>query len=662
MKKRSAMLALACAAALAASASAADFMPVGSLDLGRPGADPVAAGSWTYDAGTGTHTVKAGGSDWWDGGEYGHFAYAPVSGDFWIQSEVEWVNRTGTWTDMNEWIKAGVALRADINTGAGNEKEMNYISAYLRPDRNMAAFQGRLTPTSNMFNNEATGMPAQPVKVALNRWTDPTGNVLVQGLVDKGSGWVVVGSAWARDTMAGGGIPDNVYVGFGATGHENDGRIETVLYRNAEILPAQAPSGPLPRLRGDVVNVPEDLTPTVGAWSVVEVINNGDMNSVNDAVNSLKNGGGTRHAYKLAGPININDHQGNAKYFGGDRGYGVREDGIVSGEVNHIALLARGLIQIPESGEYTFYSNSDDGEEVSVGNRAMVIGSEGWNDNNFSTIYLEAGTHPIQVIHREATGGADIEVAAAKGRTTNLKAFNLIGANAPARAAYDVVIPGFDGQVALETTAPGSFTPGSRDAAIQAILDGRTAGTNSVAMADKVHAADPQAGGSLFADPSPFPNDTGADDNDFAFMATGKLVIPVDGTYYIGYDSDDGAALQIMGAVWQSIVEDRTNGSAVIAGDWLKTDAWTGHSYTVGQLALTAGTYDFNFYSFEGGGGAHASIFGSSERGNYFILGQGSQSINIPAAAPSLALVPEPASLSLLALGGLSLLARRRRA
>ncbi|HSV29139.1 MAG TPA: PA14 domain-containing protein, partial [Candidatus Omnitrophota bacterium] len=537
------------------------------------------------------------------------------------------------------------------------------IQAYLRPDRNTSAFQGRLTPTSNMFNNETGGMPAQPVKVALNRWTDPSGNVLVQGLVDKGSGWAVVGSAWARDNKpwAGAGIPDDVYVGFAATGHQNDGRLETILYRNAEILPAQAPTGPLPRLRGAVVNVPESLVPDMGVWSVVEVINNGDMNSVNDAVSSLQSGNGTRHAYTLAGPININDHRGNAKYFGGDRGYGVREDGIVSGEVNHIAFLARGTIRVPEAGEYSFYINGDDGEELSIGNRDLVLGSEGWNDNNIGTIYLEAGDHPIQVVHREATGGADLEVAAAKGRTTNLKAFNLIGANAPARAAYDVIIPGYHGQVTVEATAPGSYRPGSRDAAIQAILDGRSAGTNSVGTADKVHAADPQNGGSYFANPLPFPNDTAADDNDFAFMATGKLVIPVDGTYYIGYDSDDGAALQIMGAVWQSIVENRT-GNAVIAGDWLKTDAWTGHSYTVGQVALAAGTYDFNFYAYEGGGGAHASIFGSSERGNYFILGQGAQSINIPAAAPSLALVPEPASLSLLAIGGLSLLARRRRA
>lgn len=543
------------------------FSPVGSLDLGRPGDDPVATGGFSYDSLTNTYSVSGGGSDWWDGGEYGHFVYQPISGDFWFEGSVNWIGTSagsglpGNWGDMDFWAKAGLVVRNTLDVGAGSEREVNYFMAHLHPDRNEAAFQGRQQRNGSMFNHQSGGVPGQPVMVALNRWTDPEGDVLVQGFVDKGAGWEQAGpSYWAWD------ISHDAYLGLAVTAHQNDGRLDTADFANLQVLPAVTPAV-LPRKPGQVVTTPETLSPVMGGWSVLEVLDNGDMNSVGDALRSLQDGGGFRHQYNRMGAINIKDGDGDAANFPGDGNYGVVDAGLRANDtLDHLAMLARGKVLVPESDYWSFYIRSDDGEELTVGNRQMVIGSETWNADVFGSVYLEAGVHDIQVIHREAVGGADVEVAAARGQTTNLADFRLIGSGA---AGYSYTIPGFNSTVQIETTVPDlSPNPGNRDEALAAIEAGRLAGTNLTGSADRVYHADWETNrGGPYGDRLRFPNDQdGRDENNFAFSAEGQLLIPEDGIWYLGYDSDDGAALWIEGANWMSIVENAT-GAGVIDGE-----------------------------------------------------------------------------------------------
>ncbi len=652
-------------------AMAVAWMPDGNTDLGRPGDDPKAAGSHAYDVGTATHTVEGGGSDVWNAGEYCHYAYKSMSGDFWLESDVEWVNRTGNWGDMDGWVKAGLLVRNDVDTGAGNEKEVNNVMALLRPDREGVSYQWRNTSTSNMSSHTETGYGVVPQKVALNLWTDPEGDRLAQAFVDLGggAGWQQVGpSRWTFNTS------DPVYAGLFVTAHKNDGRLETAHFRNVEILAAQTPAGPLPRKPGDPVADPEGVGPYMGGWGVVEVVDNGNMGSVGAAVASIEGGGGTRHQYNLIGALNINDSdpQSDAANFPGDGPYGVTAAGIkAAGSVDDIALLARGIVDIPVEDDWTFYVRSDDGVELTVDDRALVISSETWNANNFGTVHLTAGWHNIQVVHREDGGGANVEVAAARGQTTNLQLFRLIGSGDPGAPAYSVWVPGLDGDVTVESTTPEYNNPRaeSRDTALLEIANARVDGEIHAAVADRVNHSDPDNGGGIYGGDLPFPNDVaGTDDNDFATMATGTLVIPVDGTYYIGYRSDDGMALQIQGGVWDAIVEDATGNAIIDPADdsWMVTDAWTGNSHTVGQITLTAGNYPFTAVSYEGGGGAYMEMFGSTQQGNYYLITSGpGQEIVVPAAADALDLVPEPGSLGLLAVMGLlglvGLAWRRRR-
>ncbi|WP_224997463.1 fibronectin type III domain-containing protein [Cesiribacter sp. SM1] len=70
-----------------------------------------------------------------------------------------------------------------------------------------------------------------------------------------------------------------------------------------------------------------------------------------------------------------------------------------------------GYIIIPESGEYTFYTRSDDGSRLYINDKVVVNhdgthGSE--NDKSSEVQYLAAGAHKIQVLYFEKTGGGEM--------------------------------------------------------------------------------------------------------------------------------------------------------------------------------------------------------------------------------------------------------------
>ncbi|NIR62686.1 MAG: hypothetical protein GWO10_02545 [candidate division Zixibacteria bacterium] len=409
---------------------------------------------------------------------------------------------------------------------------------------------------------------------------------------------------------------------------------------------------------GKLVHDPEGIGSPAGGWGVLEVVDNGNMANVVDAVTSLESGTGTRHVYNLFGPININDSStpANAGNFPGDGPYGVVSAAIKpAGGVDDIAFLARGRVNIPTTGDWTFYIRSDDGEELSIDYGALVIGSEGWYDNNFGTINLTAGEHDIQVIHRERTGGANVEVAAAKGATNTLYFFRLIGSGDPGLPATSSNVPGFVFDPTFTQSNPGESGTLNNLAQAQAAI------TMSIGMAtdvmitdDRVNHSDPDnrgLGNDVFASDHNNPWDVfwgaGTDEDDSAILVQGELWIATGGNYYIGYNSDDGAQLRIdtMGAFpWLSIFEDAT-GSATIAStlfpnDTLQTDVKTGKSWTVGEIFLPPGGYPFELLMFDRGGGFFVEMFGGTIPGVYDLILTGPERpIPVPEVAPALDLV-----------------------
>ncbi len=98
-----------------------------------------------------------------------------------------------------------------------------------------------------------------------------------------------------------------------------------------------------------------------------------------------------------------------------------------------------------------------------------------------------------------------------------------------------------------------------------------------------------------------FPNmsEVGQDLNDFVIEATGKFAVNTDGTYTLGFNTDDGGALHV-------------NGDEVVAFPGTRAPG-----DSLGTVALTAGEHDLRFVMFERGGGSAAELFISNEAGEF---------------------------------------------
>lgn len=78
---------------------------------------------------------------------------------------------------------------------------------------------------------------------------------------------------------------------------------------------------------------------------------------------------------------------------------------------DQFAFRFKGMITVPTDGDYTFYTTSDDGSLVHIGD-TMVVDNDGWHGGQWreGTITLTAGAHPITVVMFEDGGGELLEV------------------------------------------------------------------------------------------------------------------------------------------------------------------------------------------------------------------------------------------------------------
>lgn len=640
-----------------AMAVAIPFVATGNTDIGDPPADPVEPGSYSvsFIGPDVIHTVSGGGGDWWDWGERAHVAYAQMpAGDFRLETAISPVPIPPE--DPNNydyWVKAGLFLR---NVVPGTAREVNAIMAALRSNRNDSAFQWRPDGGNNWMGNIQRGGLNPPQKLLLQRRT-LAGVTFVEGAVSfDGTNFELVSRQILSNLAA------QPYGGLFVTAHRNQaGHLLTVDFTNP-IVDTETVEFPAPPERALAFTPPSG---GAGNWGVREVLRpDGGVGNLSDTVfvlnqNAADPGWGQRDDRQRPF-IDMHDSGGTGR-FPYNQNYGVVEAGYKDrGSVDNIAVVMSGWIEVPETDWYTFDVNSDDGFELSVDHRIVMEANYGKGASDvLGQAYLTAGVHPIRVLYWEGGGGAAVEVMSARGFKTGFDgSFNLIGA--PAIPGYTIWVPGILGDVTIESATPGYNNPRAenRDTAIQQIINARAEGQIHTALADQVNHNDPQTGGSgHFGGDLPFPNNTDGDDNDFATMATGLLFIPTSGTYYIGYASDDGMALQIEGGVWEAVVENATGQGQIDPLDpsWLVTNAWTGDSFTVGRITLSAGIYPFTAVTYEGGGGSFMEMFGSTKQGQYYLILSGAgQQINVPEVPAGLALVvPEPGSLGLLAMAGL---------
>ena len=366
----------------------------------------------------------------------------------------------------------------------------------------------------------------------------------------------------------------------------------------------------------------------------------------------------------------------------GPRGIFLGNEG---GDDNNVAFIYRAKVSVPTADTYTFNVHADDGFQLRVGNlswatssgngqidpennRALIHLNGTGDANTRGQIFLTAGVHDVEFITWEGGGGAGHQLSYARGSFANdgdTPTWRLLGGAGNPDNVLNIprVNGGWNVTTSNPTAAPGTGTLTTIAAARAAL----TATGTTINGVGAVNYNDPQSGGpgSVGGD-VPFPKDTGADDDDYAMLASGTLHIDVADTYRIGFQSDDGGYLRITGVGanpgtvdnW-TIVENATglayvadlNGLATPEGDTLWADVLTGNSRTVGDVFLTPGDYAIESLFFERGGGSYFEVFaGDPDTGTPMQL-LTSTSQNVDLSAGTLQIVPEPTSVAML-LGG----------
>ena len=78
---------------------------------------------------------------------------------------------------------------------------------------------------------------------------------------------------------------------------------------------------------------------------------------------------------------------------------------------DHFGFEYEGYIKIPAQGIYTFYTSSDDGSRLYIGQN-LIVDNDGLhgNEEKSGTVALSKGYHPIKVTFFEGTGGQNLDV------------------------------------------------------------------------------------------------------------------------------------------------------------------------------------------------------------------------------------------------------------
>jgi glucose/arabinose dehydrogenase/chitodextrinase len=79
---------------------------------------------------------------------------------------------------------------------------------------------------------------------------------------------------------------------------------------------------------------------------------------------------------------------------------------------DQFAMRYTGAVRVPTDGLYTFYTSSDDGSRLYIGER-LVVDNDGLHaaEERSGSLYLRAGLHPIEVVFFENGGGQVLDVS-----------------------------------------------------------------------------------------------------------------------------------------------------------------------------------------------------------------------------------------------------------
>ena len=410
-----------------------------------------------------------------------------------------------------------------------------------------------------------------------------------------------------------------------------------------------------------------------GQWGVRYLKNSFvTMNSLTDAVAALDGVAGDNF-YDRVPVINFADpsHAGTAGLIGGDQPLPSDEVGV---DDNDVALHARATIFIPATSLYTFGVRNSDGFALRIKNGSWLNrnGAGGIDPKDLSTlaytpgstaltenttrglINLTAGFHDIEFISFDRSREFNAEVFAiignqvgtgeyAAGATANNGAvtinaadgWRLVGYKATADpvGVIGVADPGWAMTQTLAIaggTAPAGW--GTSATATDAFFAGAT-GKLGPTNKDMINSRDPAGGTGLFPNDYPNLNDVAAqDDNYYVTRFEGTLVVPVAGTYNVGWQGDDGGYFEFLlptgparpqftrvvaNAIGSAFVSDSSDGGT---SGRIQLDAGGGNTRTTGEVMLEAGNYPVRVQWFEGNGGSYFEVFATPSVANSRVI------------------------------------------
>ena len=189
---------------------------------------------------------------------------------------------------------------------------------------------------------------------------------------------------------------------------------------------------------------------------------------------------------------------------------------------DHFALQFEGFIEIPTAGEYTFYTESDDGSQLFIGDQ-LVVDNDGLHGRRTvgGTIALAAGFHPIEVGYFEGQGGEFLEVEfAGPGLQRQIIPSEFLSSEATT-----------DPQPPTNPNPGEPTNPGLRFSAFEGIFSAQP----------DFDALTPVAQGTT----NSFTTGVRTRDDHFALQFEGFIEIPTAGEYTFYTESDDGSQLFI---------------------------------------------------------------------------------------------------------------------